>query len=247
MNIRDALTPLAALAMLVAMQGAGAAVVVSGTRIIHDGGSGARDTTVQMRNNGESPAMVQVWLDHGDAQARPGAAAVPFLMTPAEPRLLEPKQRQAYRFTYAPAPGQAPLPADRESLLYLNLLDIPPKPANSEGKSLLQFAVRSRLKYFYRPAGLSGKPRDAVNRLVWRVTQGAQGQMLHVRNPTAYHITFSGVTGKTGEPIELDMVAPFAETTVAVAKGNEVGSSLSFKWIDDYGTSVLADAIVSDH
>uniref|UniRef100_UPI002B059E75 fimbrial biogenesis chaperone n=2 Tax=Enterobacterales TaxID=91347 RepID=UPI002B059E75 len=49
------------------------------------------------------------------------------------------------------------MPSDRESLWWLNVLDIPPvsKTASPEAKDSIQLAVRSRFKVFYRPAGLS--------------------------------------------------------------------------------------------
>ena len=244
MNIRTVLLGIA-VALTATAPAAYAGVVISGTRIIHDGAKGARDTTVHARNAGQTPAMVQVWLDEGAPEARPGMVHVPFRLTPAEPRLLEANQRQAFRFTYAPGPGQTPLPTDRESLFYFNLLDIPPKPADSAGKNLLQFAVRSRLKYFYRPAGLSGKPREAAGKLEWRVSADAGGQVLQIRNPSQYYVTLVGIVGKAGVPIEVDMVAPLAEYSVKVAKGNEVGPKIACRWIDDYGINVDAEAAVT--
>ncbi|MBO1928634.1 fimbria/pilus periplasmic chaperone [Providencia rettgeri] len=50
--------------------------------------------------------------------------------------------------------GQNTLPTDRESLLYFNVLGIPPqgKEANA-----VQFTIQSRLKLFYRPKVLTTK------------------------------------------------------------------------------------------
>lgn len=65
------------------------------------------------------------------------AARIGRLGHTADPRLLQAHQGQAYRVTYAPRPSEAPLPTDRESVFYFNLLDIPPKPTDAAGHVLL--------------------------------------------------------------------------------------------------------------
>ncbi|PJI52023.1 molecular chaperone EcpD, partial [Methylobacterium radiotolerans] len=52
-----------------------------------------------------------------------------------------------------------PMPQDKESVFWLNVLEIPPK--DKANQNLLQMAFRSRIKLFYRPAGLKGKAEDA--------------------------------------------------------------------------------------
>ena len=49
------------------------------------------------------------------------------------------------------------LPKDRESVYWINVKAIPAKSAENENKNVLQIAVRTRLKLFYRPKGLPGK------------------------------------------------------------------------------------------
>lgn len=51
----------------------------------------------------------------------------------------------------------AKLPTDRESLFYYNLRETPPVPEGSEGHAILQVAVQSRIKLFWRPAALRKK------------------------------------------------------------------------------------------
>lgn len=199
--------------------------------MIHDASQG-RDTTVKATNSGDAVAMTQVWIDDGDSRARPEHVAVPFRLTPAEPRLLQPKQGQAYRITYAPRPSEAPLPGDRESLFYFNLLDIPPKPSDAAGKNLLQFAVRTRIKLFYRPAGLPGAARDAAAALQWTATGGA----LQVRNPSAYHVTLSTLTLADGRTLDVDMIAPGAQVALPLPDGATAPTQVTFQWLDDYGT-----------
>ncbi|RTQ92008.1 MULTISPECIES: fimbrial biogenesis chaperone [Stenotrophomonas] len=216
-----------------------AAVTLQGTRIVHDA-SKSRDVTVKASNVGERPAMTQIWIDAGDSHARPENVRTPFRLTPSEPRLLQAKQGQAYRITYAPRPSEPPLPTDRESVFYFNLLDIPPKPANAGDKNLLQFAVRTRVKLFHRPAGLPGQARDAPGQLQWRVTSGA----LQVSNPTAYHVTLASLTLPDGSRVPADMIAPGAQVRLPLPAGASMPTSLTFQWLDDYGTTRDAQAKV---
>ncbi len=149
--------------------------------------------------------------------------------------------RQAYRITYAPRPSEAPLPTDRESVFYFNLLDIPPRPSDASGKNLLQFAVRTLVKLFHRPAGLPGSARDAAAQLQWR----AEGNALQVRNPSAYHVTLSTATLADGRKVDVDMVAPGATARFPLPPGSTVPATVTFQWLDDYGTPRDAEAAVA--
>ncbi len=239
MKIRAMTWMTALLAGAVALP-ASAAVTLQGTRIVHDAGKG-RDVTVKATNSGDQPAMVQIWIDDGDSHARPENVRTPFRLTPADPRLLQAHQGQAYRVTYAPRPSEAPLPTDRESVFYFNLLDIPPKPTDAAGKNLLQFAVRTRVKLFHRPAGLPGNARDAATQLQWRARAGA----LMVSNPSAYHVTLSTLTLPDGRTVETDMIAPGAQVTLPLPVGAAMPASVKYQWLDDYGTPRDAEAAVA--
>ena len=94
---------------------------------------------------------MQSWIDTGDMNSQPNSAKAPFIILPPVARV-DGGQSQALRIMYS----GAPLAADRESLYWLNVLDIPPELSGTEGKNYLQFAVRSRLKLFFRPKGLKG-------------------------------------------------------------------------------------------
>ncbi len=219
---------------------ASAAVTLQGTRIVHDAAKG-RDVMVKATNVGDQPAMTQVWIDDGDSYARPEDVRTPFRLTPAEPRLMQARQGQAYRITYAPRPSDTPLPTDRESVFYFNLWDIPPKPTDASAQNLLQFAVRTRIKLFHRPVGLPGHARDAAAALQWR----AQGQALQVHNPSAYHVTLSSLTLADGRAMAVDMIAPGAQATLPLPDNAAMPSRVAFQWIDDYGTARDAEANVT--
>lgn len=129
---------------------------------------------------------------------------------------------------------------DRESLFYFNLLDIPPKPKDAAGRNLLQFAVRTRVKLFHRPEGLQGAARDAAAALQW----SADGDALQVRNPSAYHVTLSTLTLADGRKLDVDMIAPGTEVRLPLPQGTTMPATVSFQWLDDYGTPRNHDAPV---
>ncbi|MCP6324282.1 fimbria/pilus periplasmic chaperone, partial [Klebsiella pneumoniae] len=83
--------------------------------------------------------------------------------------------------------GEA-LPADRESVFWLNVLDVPPQP-QGEGGNFMQFAIRTRVKLFYRPVGLPGSAADAIEQVSWRLSGGDSGRVLRATNASAFHVS----------------------------------------------------------
>ncbi len=96
-------------------------VVIMGTRVVYP--ATQKSISIRLNNDNESPALVQSWLDDGDAAAPPESVHVPFIITPPIFRM-DSKSGQTVRIVYT---GES-LPKDRESLFYLNVLDIPAKP-----------------------------------------------------------------------------------------------------------------------
>ncbi|MDF3838545.1 fimbria/pilus periplasmic chaperone [Cupriavidus basilensis] len=216
-------------------------VVIAGTRVIYD----ARESEAVMKlsNEGKAPALVQAWIDDGDAKAAPAEIAVPFTVTPPVSRI-DPSKGQTLRILHT---GE-PLPPDRESVFWLNVVEIPPKPTGDEAEvNRLQFAFRSRIKLFYRPAGLKGSAGEAPAQIAWRLVKAGDHQALEARNPTAYHASFSRLEvtggGKTARFEDGGMVGP-GETKVFPLSG-EVGtgtpSRMRYQAINDYGGPMDAE------
>lgn len=160
-----------------------AGVVVNGTRVIYP--AQAREVTVQLDNVGDAPSLVQAWVDAGDQTQTAENSDAPFMLTPPISRV-ESGRSQALRLVFT----GADLPADRESVFWLNVLDVPPSPqAGGEEQNYLQVAFRSRIKLFYRPKGLLGTANDAPQALRWQYRDG----QLRVSNATAYHVTLAEV------------------------------------------------------
>jgi chaperone protein EcpD len=237
-----------ALGLAVACLAAGnspAAVVIAGTRVVFPAERG--EVTVRLSNEGEMPALVEAWIDNGDPNSTPDQSHVPFLITPPLFRMNAGKG-QSLRIVYS----QEPLPADRESVFWLNVLEIPPKPAaGAEPQHTLQFAVRSRLKLFYRPPNLAGEAAKAPAAVTWKGVADNGNPALEVHNPSPYYITFSKLAlagGAAPLPVEGGMVAPFGSLRLAVKNlpaAPAPGTTLEYTTINDYGASVTWQGTVS--
>lgn len=205
-------------------------VVILGTRAIYP--ANQQSINIQLNNVGSKPSLVQSWLDKGDENSSPDSVSskVPFIITPPVTRI-NPNQGQTLRVVYT---GE-PLPQDRESVFYLNVLDIPPKPTDAEslGQNYLQMSIRSRIKFFYRP-NLAEPIEEAPNKVTWKLS----GNKLIAHNPTPYHLSFSKIEAiKGGNKVSVDrigMVAPFSNYEYPI-KGAQGANSIKWQIINDYG------------
>ncbi|MGL4116894.1 fimbria/pilus periplasmic chaperone, partial [Escherichia coli] len=112
-------------------------------RVIYDGNKKEASLTVQNKNKSEE-FLIQSWVD--DAT---GSKKTPFIITPPLFKL-EPGKNNILRIVNV----NPSLPQDRESVYWVNVKAIPSQNEENEGKNVLQIAVRTRIKLFYRPAGL---------------------------------------------------------------------------------------------
>ncbi|MCY1216164.1 putative fimbrial chaperone YadV [compost metagenome] len=221
-----------------------ASVVIAGTRVIYQATDA--EVTVKLSNEGQAPALTQSWIDSGDLRAAPSAIDVPFTLTPPVARI-DPGKAQTLRIVYT---GE-PLPQDHESVFWLNVLEVPPRPAAEDSDSnKLQLAFRSRIKLFFRPSGLKDSAAEAPAAVSWRVTRAGAHAALEAHNPTAYHVSFSGVEllggGKRVRSSEGGMVAP-GQTAVFPLAGDAVpgaDSKVRYRAISDFGGELIGEAAV---
>lgn len=215
-----------------------ASVVITGTRVVFPVARG--EVTVHLGNEGKTPALVEAWIDRGNPDASPETVDVPFTLSPPIFRM-EAGKSQVLRIVYN---GDAALPPDRESLFWLNVLEVPPRPKHRAAANTLQLAVRSRLKLFLRPPGLKGDPLKAPAALTWSVVQGSAGAALEVRNPTPYHVTLTRVSVQVGaarHQATTGMVAPFGTLTLALTGLHTIPAQtarIDYTALNDYGSPV---------
>jgi len=215
-----------------------AAVTLDHTRIVLEESQG--EVTVQARNIDEQPVLLQSWVDNGNAAVDQQQAASPFILTPPVTRV-EAQRGQSIRIIKAGDISST----RQESLYWFNVLEIPPKSARqAAGDNMLQLAFRTRIKLFYRPAGLPGNADQAHEQLCFRYDR-ATGR-LTVRNPSPYHITFrklalqasakGPVLAELGKKAE-KMLAPASERTfhLPTKRAPLAGLVVDYSVINDYG------------
>ena len=216
-------------------------IVINGTRVIYF--EKDREITVQLSNDEKTaPRLVRAWIDGGDVNKTPDQIDVPFTLTPPIFRL-DAGKGQALRVIYTRSDYQGkPLPANKESVFWLNVLAVPPKLAGKASENTVQFAFRTRIKLFFRPEGMPGQADAAPGQLKWKLVADGAGQALEVTNPSAYHISFSKVALMQGDrEIISDAPAMLAPGSTAryLLKGLTSAPSgaaeVHFSAVDDYG------------
>lgn len=206
-------------------------IIVNGTRFIFPGNE--KEITVQLNNMATRPAIAQAWLDTGDASETPDKIKTPFQIIPPISRI-EAKGGQALRIKLM---DKYNLAQDRESLWWLNILDIPPTAKGKENgnQNVLQLAIRSRFKLFYRPSGLNSRelaPEDLVIK--------GNGKNIIIDNPTPYFITVTKIS--TVDKVELNektiLLEPKSKTTIESKHNVKQGDKILINNINDYGSDI---------
>lgn len=208
--------------MLCAVSIGRAAVNLDRTRLIAY--EADKSVSVMLTNQSKAlPYLAHAWVEnaagHKDASV--------FMALPPIQRL-EPQANSQVKVVRQP--GAAALPADRESLFYFNVREVPPKATQP---NVMQMATQSRIKLFYRPAAIADLPRIPFQEQM-QVTRSAA--TLTLSNPTPYFITV-GFVGNRAQPginaFAGAMLPPFG--TVSAASGSTLQPVFLIGYINDYG------------
>lgn len=204
-------------------------IIVNGTRFIYS--EDVAEITIQMTNTGKSPSLAQVWLDEGNPDKLPEEISTPFIISPPIVRV-DAGNGQSLRIKKAADKYIAA--KDRESLWWLNMLDIPSVDKNNitGDSALLNLAIRSRFKFIWRPSGL-GDRQNAES----KVEIIANHRDLTLVNPTPFFITIADVVTASGHGLlsEGVMVAPKSRTHIIAKQNVERGEAVVLQAISDYG------------
>ncbi|WP_345827706.1 fimbria/pilus periplasmic chaperone [Pantoea sp. BRR-3P] len=205
-----------------------AAIAMDRTRVIYNGSE--RSISLSISNENKSlPYLAQSWLE--DAQGK--KVNSPLLVLPPVQRV-EPGQKGAIKIQALPV-TKTLLPQDRESLFYFNLREIPPR---SEKQNVLQIALQTRIKLFYRPASIIVTSESATP---WQtqLTLSQQGDGYTVTNPTPYYVTLVGAA-RSKDAVKSDndfkplMLEPKGSATLGVSAA-ALGAHPVLVYINDYG------------
>lgn len=223
-----------------AVMQAQASVVIGGTRVIFH--AKEREATVRLSNPGQLPALTQVWLDKGDPGASPASISVPFTVTPPIARI-DPGKGQTLRIFHT---GES-LPQGRESVFWLNVLEVPPTSKDQPEVNKLQLAFRTRIKLFYRPDGLSGSAQEAPTKIEWRLLRKGGQAWVEARNPTAFFVSLAHLevlgAGKSAKFEQGGMVGP-GETQEFPLTGDVPADALMLHYqaINDLGGPITGES-----
>lgn len=203
-----------------------AGIVIYGTRIIYP--AEKNEVLVQLMNQGERSSLVQSWIDDGDMSLPPEKIQVPFLLTPPVAKVAANSGQQ---LKIKKVPNM--LPNNKESLFYLNVLDIPPNSPDSVGKNVLKFAMQNRIKLFYRPKGIS-----PVNKLTFqKLSMKRSSSIYSIKNDAANWVT---VTEVKANDVKINnesiMLAPLSSADVTLKSAN--ANQYKITIIDDHGNYI---------
>lgn len=197
---------------------ASAGISIGGTRIIYNAEN--KETSLSIKNPASSGVyLVQSWIESGSH-----SATAPFIVTPPLYRS-EPGKENILRIISTHPPAAE----NKESLYWLNVKSIPATDSERDTHHALQMVVKSRLKVFYRPDGIKGRPEEAYKQLQFT----RHGKQLHVTNPTGYYVTFYSLKANGVDVKKADMVPPFGQVDYALPVAN--ASSVSWQAINDFG------------
>ena len=205
-----------------------AALTISSTRVIQP--SDRQSTSIVVANPSQRPYAAQAWIN---TAADDNTTAVPLIASPALFRI-DPAGEQTVQFNRLPND----LPQDRESVFYFNLQEIP--QAEDAPNNTLTIALRTRIKVFYRPIQLKGRPQDHLQDLAWSVQTLEGKPHLVVDNPSPYYFTFNQLTLRSATGSEkIDtrkMAIPMGRQTYPLKNATlQAGLKVEFTTINDYG------------
>ncbi|WP_374906052.1 fimbrial biogenesis chaperone [Shewanella xiamenensis] len=220
-----------------------ASVVMTGTRIIYP--SDAREKSIQLVNNDSYPNVVQLWTDINNPESTPEDADGPFVVLPAVAKI-KAKSGQTIRLIYT---GEK-LPTDRESVFYLNFLQIPPSDKASSNENKMLIMLRNRVKIFYRPEGLNVSPSELSSLIEFSALSLAKGIKVEVSNNSPYYASFTSgkLTYQGGDvSLPIEMVAPFTKVTWNVDNFSlvpQTNATIHFSLVNDLGATIAKEQAI---
>lgn len=218
-----------------------ASVIMLGTRVIYP--EGTNEQVLRFSNPDDHPNLVQVWLDRGNSAADKNNSEPPFAVSPPVFRM-ESNSGQVVRLSYV---GGA-LPEDKESLFFLNFVQVPALKSSAVDSNQLVLTVRSRLKVFYRPRGLANDADARIVRDSLSFTRDkGNSRTITARNDSGYYIVVQRASvelgGQETEVARATLIPPRQEVswTLPPASTGSGKQRLKLKIINDFGADVEQD------
>lgn len=203
-----------------------AVVNVEKTRVIFN--HGEMVALVGLINSGETPTLVQLWVDDGDIFSSPENAKTPVIALPPVFRL-HPGELKDVKLQLISSDN---IPSNKESLYWLNIYQIPPKKISPDTDKRVILPLRIRIKVFFRPVNVAPPQQVDGEKLQFRLNTKNHKVMI-LSNPTPWYMTLSSI--KTGnEKSDGMMLAPGEEKNVTLERAVKSGP-VQYEIINDSG------------
>lgn len=203
-----------------------ATVQINANRIIYHGEDS--DAKIEVTNKEQREYLIQSWIDDNQQSH----SRMPFIVTPPLFKMSG-NSENVVQVIY----GGHGLPADQESLYWLDVKAIPAMTdAERSSKDKIVVAVVNRLKLIYRPAGLTGNPQQAVEKLQWNVND--KGEVI-AKNNSPYYVILNKIIINNHEiPVDVTtnntVIAPFSSKDYSKATGKV---KVDWAGMNDYGVA----------
>lgn len=221
---------------------ANAALALDRTRIIFPEQS--KLETVRVKNPSTLPYLSQAWMsdEYGEEMLEP------FMVVPPVVRI----ESNDYALLRIEKVGDtSQFPANRESLFYFHVREVPPKNQHEDSPSMvgrtggsIQFAIESVIKMFYRPAQLG-----AIKNVDLAVAKGTRieqkNNQVWIENSSPFYATYFSVTDENRNPVkgfESIMLKPYSREKLSIA----VKPGYLITNINDYGALIINQYRCSD-
>jgi chaperone protein EcpD len=214
-------------------------IVINGTRVVYN--AEENEATIRLSNVSSTPSLVEVWLDSGDMKSTPETGKSPFIATPPIFRV-EPNKAQTVRIIYT----HDPLPQDKESVFWVNILDVPPMPVtkDAEDANYMQLAIRSRIKLFYRPKNLPGSAVEAASGVHWQLVQKEDSVILRGTNDAAFSVSMDSAKLTVGDKnysAVTEMIPATTSKEFLIKELKKIPSEpiqLNYITVNDFGSAI---------
>lgn len=195
-------------------------VSLGSTRVIYPEGNTQASLAI---NNTDPNAvfLIQAWIENAQQ-----AKSSDFVLTPPL-FVIKANKENTLRIMYV---GPNTLPADRESLYWVNVKAIPSVSKDTNNKNTLQIAILSRIKLFMRPKNLSMTSNEAPSHLQFHKS----GNTLTIDNPTPYYLTLVQFHAGLAN-LPTTMVAPMSKADVKLPANAQ--GDINFQTVNDYGAN----------
>lgn len=192
-------------------------VEIGGTRLIYNGN--ASQTAISVNNPDDKPYLIQSWV----TKDQNGEDTDSIFTTTPPLFKLTPHTQNSVRVMLT---GNS-LPTDRESVYWLTIKAIPSSSPDASNELLI--AVKSKMKVFYRPAGLSGDPATAYQQL----TVSKEADKLRIHNPSPYNVSIYEFKVNGEKKERPSMIPPFQ--SVLLPQSVVASGEVSWRAINDFG------------